>query len=80
LFWTYQKPQATGDVSLSFEIAPDGTPGGIDIASAADHLSALAGRKAVAEAAPFRPIGLAGARVQAVLRMPRSKRTRGLAP
>jgi hypothetical protein len=78
-FWTYQKPQATGDVSLSFEIAPDGTLGSIDIASAADHLSALAGRKAVAEAAPFRPIGLAGARVQAFLRMPRAKRTRGFA-
>jgi hypothetical protein len=79
-FWTYQKPHATGDVSLSFEIAPDGTPGSIDIASTADQLSALAGRKAVAEAGPFRPIGSGGAKVNAVLRAPRSKRTRDLAP
>jgi hypothetical protein len=74
-FWAYQKPQATADVTVSFEIAPDGTPGSIETASAADLLSAQAARKAVAEAGPFRPVGLAGVGVDAVLRVPRSKRT-----
>jgi hypothetical protein len=68
------------DVALSFEIAPDGTPGEIETVSAADGLSALAARKAVAEAGPFRPIGPAGVRVDAVLRVPERKRTTGLAP
>jgi len=77
-FWRYQKPQATGDVALSFEIAPDGTPGGIETVTAADGLSALAARKAIAEAGPFRPIVPAGVRVEAVLRVPRRKRTTGL--
>ncbi len=80
LSWTYQKLQATGDVALSFEIAPDGTPGKVEIVSSADGLSALAGRKAVAEAGPFRPVGPASIRVDAFLRVPRKKRTTILAP
>jgi hypothetical protein len=78
-FWTYQKPHATGDVALTFEIAPNGTPGEIETVSAADSLSALAARKAVAEAGPFRPIGRAGVRVDAILRVPKRKRTKALA-
>jgi hypothetical protein len=57
----------------------DGTPGKIETVSAADGLSALAGRKAVAEAGPFRPIRRASVRVDAILRVPRRKRA-DLAP